>query len=284
MKKTKIILMLLCFLLGTTACSNKKSDGLKVLTTIYPISFITEQIYDGGLIFSVYPDGATVDNYTLTGKQIKQYSKNNIFIYNGLSNEQEIAKNLINSNRKLYIIDVAYGLKFNNGIEELWLSPNYYLMLSKTIKDNLQNFMESKYAKEEIEKKYNTLSETLSIMDAELRSIAKSATNINKNTIVASSNMFKYLNSYGFNVISLEDNPNLNTLKNSLQNKTYTTIFMRDTDEKTEIISTLEQNGAKVVKVKTMKTLTTEEKENNETYFTIMNEYMENIKNATLGD
>ena len=157
-------------------------------------------------------------------------------------------------------------------------------MLSKTIKDNLQNFMESKYAKEEIEKKYNTLSETLSIMDAELRSIAKSATNINKNTIVASSNMFKYLNSYGFNVISLEDNPNLNTLKNSLQNKTYTTIFMRDTDEKTEIISTLEQNGAKVVKVKTMKTLTTEEKENNETYFTIMNEYMENIKNATLGD
>lgn len=280
MKKTKILLMLLCILLGTTACNNKKSEGLKVLTTIYPISFLTEQIYGDGLILSVYPDGADVNTYNLTSKQNKQYSKNDIFIYNGLSNEQEIAKNLINNNRKLYIIDVAYGLKFNNGVEELWLSPNYYLMLAKTIKDNLQNFVSSKYAKDELEKKYNELAEKLSIMDAELRTIAKSAEDLNKNTILASSNMFKYLNSYGFNVISLEDEPNLNTI----QNKVYTTIFMKDTEEATDKIKSLEESGAKIIKVKTMQTLTSEEKQNNETYFTIMNEYMENIKNATLGD
>lgn len=284
MKKIKTILLFLCIVILVSGCNNKKSDGLKVLTTIYPISFITEQIYDSGLILSIYPDGANVYDYKLTSKQVKQYSKNDIFIYNGLSNEQDVAKNLINSNRKLYIIDVAYGLKFNNGVEELWLSPNYYLMLAKTIKDNLQNFVSSKYAKDELEKKYNILAEKLSIMDAELRTVAKSANDLNKNTIVVSSNMFKYLENYGFTVISLEDNPNINTLKTNFQNKVYTTIFMKDTDEKNNLIKDLEKNGAKTITVKTMNTLTTEEKTNNETYFTIMNEYMENIKNATLGD
>lgn len=283
MKKGKILMVLVCILLATTACNNKKSDGLKVLTTTYPISFLTEQIYGNGHILSIYPDGADVNNYNLTSKQEKQYSKNDIFIYNGLSNEQDIAKNLINNNRKLHIIDVAYGLKYENGVEELWLSPNYYLMLAKTIKDNLQDFVSSKYAKDELEKKYQELAEKLSIMDAELRTIAKSAKDLNKHTIVASSNMFKYLNSYGFNVITIEES-NLNTLKNSFQNKTYTTLFMKDTEEKTEAITTLEKSGAKIITVKTMQTLKTEEKENNETYFTIMNEYMENIKNATLGD
>lgn len=284
MKKIKILIMVMCILLATTACGSKKSEGLKVLTTTYPISFLTEQIYEDGHVLSVYPDGADVKSYNLTNKQIKQYSKNDIFIYNGLSEEQEIAKNLINSNRKLYIIDVAYGLKFNNGVEELWLSPNYYLMLAKTIKDNLQNFVSSKYAKDELEKKYNELAEKLSIMDAELRTVAKSAKDLNKNTLVVSSNMFKYLEGYGFTVISLEDNPNLNTLKTNFQNKVYTTLFKKDTDEETDTIKDLEKSGAKIITVNTMQTLTSEEKQNNETYFTIMNEYMENIKNATLGD
>ncbi len=278
----KIILMGLVFF--TTACGNNKSDGLNVLTTIYPISFIAEQVYQDGSILSIYPNGADISNYNLTNKQVKQYSKNDIFIYNGLSNEQTVAKNLINSNHKLYIIDVAYGLTYENGLEELWLSPNYYLMLAKTIKDNLKDFVSSKYAKEELEKKYEALAEKLSIMDAELRTVAKSANELNKGTIVASSNMFKYLKNYGFNVISLEEETNLNSILNNFKDKTYSTVFMKDTEEKSEAIKELEKNGAKVIKVNTMETLTIEEKENNDTYFTIMNEYMENIKNATLGD
>ena len=284
MKKKILSVLLLGILVFTCGCSNKKSDGLKVLTTVYPIGFLAEQIYQDGLILSIYPDGANVKEYELTNKQVKQYSKNDIFIYNGLSNEQNVAKNLINSNRKLYIIDVAYGLKFDNGVEELWLSPNYYLMLAKTIKDNLQDFVSSKYAKEELENRYNVLAEKLSVMDAELRNVAKSANEIGKGTIVASSNMFKYLKNYGFNVISLEEETNLSTIINSFKSKTYTTLFMKDTEEKSDAVKELEKNGAKVITVNTMETLTKEEKENNDTYFTIMNEYMENIRNATLGD
>lgn len=289
MKKIKAIL-LLAILLTTTACDTRNSEGLKVLTTVYPISYIVSEIYDQGNITSIYPDGADVEAYNLTDKQIKEYSKNDVFIYNGLSNELTTAKNLINKNSKLKVIDVAYGLKFNNGIEELWLSPNYFLMLATTIKTNLQDFTDSKYANEEIEKKYKKLEETLSVMDAELRNVAKSANDINKGTIITSSNTFKYLNNYGFNVISLEDEENLttnnlNNLKNNFKNGTYSTIFIKDTEEKTELINTLEKDySAKVVTVNTMTTLTTESKNNNENYLSIMNEFIEDIKNATLGE
>lgn len=289
MKKIKTLLLAV-ILLMTTACDARNSEGLQVLTTVYPISYIVSEIYNQGSITSIFPDGADVEDYNLTDKQIKEYSKNDVFIYNGLSNELTTAKNLINKNSKLKVIDVAYGLKFNNGIEELWLSPNYFLMLATTIKTNLQDFTDSKYANEEIEKKYKELEETLSVMDAELRNVAKSANDINKGTIITSSNTFKYLDNYGFNVISLEDEENLttnnlNNLKNNFKNGTYSTIFIKDTEEKTELINTLEKDySAKVVTVNTMTTLTTESKNNNENYLSIMNEFIEDIKNATLGE
>jgi ABC-type Zn uptake system ZnuABC Zn-binding protein ZnuA len=60
---------------------------------------------------------------------------------------------------------------------------------------------------------------------------------------------------------------------------------MKDTEEKTELINSLEtEYGAKIVEVDTMTTLSTEKKDNNENYLTIMNNYLENIKNATLGE
>ena len=46
-----------------------------------------------------------------------------------------IAKNLINKNKNLLIIDVSNGLSYKNGVKELWMSPNNYLMLAKNIKD-----------------------------------------------------------------------------------------------------------------------------------------------------
>lgn len=285
MKKLKKLLLCFVVVLLTTACNNETTK-LNITTTVYPISFITEQLYGSGNIISIYPDGADIETYNLTEKQTKEYSRASIFIYNGLrQREQTIAKSLIQNNRKLRIIDVAYGLKFDNGLEELWLSPNYFLMLTTTIKENLQNMITNKYTTEEIEKKYKELAETLSLMDADLRSVAKSANEKGKGTIIASSNMFKYLNNYGFNVLSLEDETtNINNIKNNFQNKIYTTIFMKDTEEKSELIASLEKDyGAKIITVNTMTTLTTEEKNNNETYLTIMNNYIENIKNVTLG-
>lgn len=287
MKKLTKILILLVVLFSTCGCSQKESENLNILTTVYPINYIINEIYKEGNVTSIYPDGADISNYSLTDKQVEEYSKNNIFIYNGLSNEQTIAKNLINKNKKLNVIDVAYGLKYTSGMEELWLSPNYFIMLATTIKDNLKDFTNSNYINEEIEKNYKELEETLSLADAKLRSISENAKAVNKNTIIVSSNVLKFLENYGFKVISLEDKEytstiNQNNIKSHFKNGTYTTLFMKDNDQKTDLIKSLETTyNAKIITVSSLNTISKEQREENENYLTIMNKFISEIEAAT---
>ena len=290
----KIIKLLILGLFTTTlltGCFKRDSlEGVKIYTTVYPIEYLTETLYgNNSKVYSIYPNGVNVNEYKLTKKQVNNYSKAGIFIYNGLSNEKNIAKEFINANHKIKIIDVSYGLKYENGVEELWMSPNNYLMLATTIKNNLEEYISSKYIIDEIENNYKPLQEEVSKMDAELRTIASSAKDKDQNTLITSNNMFKYLNNYGFNVLSLEDKEtisenNLNAIKSNFKSKKYKYIIMANTDEKTDLIKDLENNyGAKIITVNTMKNLTTEDRNNNLTYLTFMKEYIENIRTIALG-
>ena len=162
-------------------------------------------------------------------------------------------------------------------------------MLATTIKNNLEDFIKSKYIIEEIENNYKPLQEEVSRMDAELRVIASSAKDKNQETIVVSNKVFKYLNNYGYNIICLEDKEaisenNLNTIKSNYKSKKYKYIMMANTDEKTDLINDLVNNyGAKIITINTMTNLTTEDRENNLNYITFMKEYIENIRTITLG-
>ena len=179
----------------------------QIVTTTYPIEFLAQTLYGENIeVLSVYPDGSEPLNYKLTNKQINNYSKASIFIYNGLTDEKKLATKLINKNNNLKIIDVSYGLALENSEEELWLSPSNFLMLSSTVKNNLIEVLDSKYSSETIEKNYDELQATMSQMDAELRIIAA---NVSNPTLVVDSNVFKFLEKYGYNVISLEDEENL---------------------------------------------------------------------------
>src|SRR5574344_1557855 len=109
-------------------------EGINIYTTVYPIEYIAKYLYgENATIQSIYPNGIDPYNYELTDKQINDYSKANLFVYNGLSNEKEIARTFVNKNKNINIIDVAYGLNIEystNSYEELWLSPNNFLMLA----------------------------------------------------------------------------------------------------------------------------------------------------------
>lgn len=279
---------LLCGLvLFTSGCLEKNNlDDATIYTTVYPVQYFTEVLYSThSKISSIYPDGANVEDYALTEKQKNAYSKADVFIYNGLTEEKQIAKDFSNMNRKLQIIDVAYGLKYKFGIEELWLSPSNALMLASNIKTNLETFIGSKFVNEEIDTNYKELEETLSLKDAEMRSIAKSAMEKGKNTLIVSSNMFKFLEDYGFSVISLEDNSNensINILKKNFKSGTYKYLFFKDTEEITDVMNELKNNGATLTRVQTMMTLNDNNRKNNDNYLTIMQEFIENIKNAVL--
>lgn len=291
MKKMLSIICIILILISNSGCLKKDDlEGAVIYTTVYPISFIVDTLYgNNSTINSIYPNGSDITNYKLTAKQVDEYSKANIFVYNGLSNEKEIAKTFLNQNKNLKILDVAYGLKYKESVEELWLSPYNFLMLASTTKNNLTDLIENKYLVDEIEKNYDALEEEISIMDAELRTIASSALKNDNNTLVVSSNTFKFLENYGFNIISLEDEGNLSTnnlanIKSNFKNKKYTTIFMKNADEKTELIEDLIKNyEVKVVVVNSMNTLSDENVNNNENYISIMNDFLENIRNVTLG-
>lgn len=287
MKKAILAVFLGVCVLLTSGCLEKNNlDNATIYTTVYPISYFTEFLYGNhSKISSIYPDGANILTYQLTDKQKAEYSKGNVFIYNGLSDEKQIAKDFSNSNRKLQIIDVAYGLKYKNGMEELWLSPSNALMLASTIKNNLENFIGNKFINEEIDTKYKSLEETLSVRDAELRNIAKNAQEKGKNTLVVTSNMFKFLEDYGFQIVSLEDNSSensLNILKKGFKNGTYKYLFMKNTEDLSEIIKELKSNGANIISVHTMTTLSDDNRKNNDNYNVLMQEFIDNIKNAVL--
>ena len=267
----------------TTSCSIKKDDleNATIYTTVYPINYLTKYLYgDYGQISSIYPNDCDLSTYKLTNKQIEKYANADLFIYNGLTNEKDIAKKLLNKNKKMLIIDVSYGLTLKNDPTELWLSPNNFLMLAKNIKDNLQEYLTSKIIIETIEQNYKTFEENISLMDAMLHSYGAEAKDNNKNIIIASNNTFKYLEKYGYSVISLQDNANLkenklNAIKNNFQSQKYRYILTLTTDEDEELIDDLTSNyGAQLIKVDPL-TLTLEED-----YFNIMTDLIENIKLA----
>ena len=235
---------------------------------------------DYSTIESIYPAGADVTTYELTDKQIKNYAKGDLFIYNGLSNEKTITKNLINKNRNLLIIDVSNGLSYTYGIKELWMSPNNYLMLAKNIKDYLKEYLESKIISEYVDKKYNDLSEILSIKDADLRAIGKEAQSKGTNTLVVSDNTFKFLENYGFNIVSLDEETltegTLNSIKNNFKKNTYNTIFVLDNNYTDNINSIVNDYKAKTIDVKSMINV---DSNNNDDYLTVMQNFIDNIRN-----
>lgn len=285
MKFKKIILMLIP-LMFLTGCNLKKDnlESATIYTTIYPIKYLTEFLYkDYATIESIYPSGADVVSYELTSKQIKKYAKADLFIYNGLSNEKTITKNLINKNKNLLIIDVSNGLSYTYGVKELWMSPNNYLMLAKNIKDYLKEYLDSKIIVNYVDQKYEDLAEILSLKDAELRSIGKEAKEKGTNTIVVSDNVFKFLENYDFNVVSLDEETltegTLNSIKNNFKKGNYNTILVLDNNYTDNINSIIKDYKAKAIDVKSMINV---DSDNTDDYLTVMQDLIDNIRNICL--
>ena len=288
MKKKKNLLKIFCLLLGLlslTGCFKRDDmEDISIVVSTYPIEYIVKSLYGAySNIDSIYPSGVDVNNYELTYKQISDYSKNTLFVYNGLSDEKNIARSFLNQNRNMKIIDVSYGLNIEYGktSEELWLSPNNYLMLATTTKNNLSDFINSKYLIQMIDTNYKKLQEDLSLMDANLRSIGAAS----KKPVITTTNSLKYLENYDFTVISLEDSKNVTTdLKNNFKNGTYTTLFIKKGETSDTITDLVDNYKAKKVEVNMMNTLDSNERNNSDDYLSIMNEYLRNLREATTNE
>lgn len=282
-KKLLFIMLLLCIF--TTGCFKRDDmEDINIITTFYPIEYVTNVLYgEHSVVNSIYPDGTNVYEYKLNNKQIKDYSKQDLFIYLGLTNDSDIAISLLNKNNKLLIIDGTFGMEMKYGIEELWLNPSNLLMISQNIKNGLEEYIDSAYLNKEIDKNYDELKVILSELDAEIKLTAQNSKN---KTLIVSNDVFKFLEKYGFTVISLDpDTVNEKTIsiaQDNLNNKSNSYIFVLENEKISEDIEALKQRtSATILTFRNITNINDEERNNRDDYIKIMNENLELIKKET---
>ena len=157
--KKKFLIFASCLLFTGCATTNNTMEDIKIKTTSYPIEYITKILYEknADVIDSIYPDNIDINKYELTDKQIKDFSNNDLFVYNGATKEPDYAIKLLNTNKNIKIIDAAKGMDYSNDVEELWLDPFNFLMLAQNIKDGFYEYIEDPYLKGKIQDRYRAI-------------------------------------------------------------------------------------------------------------------------------
>ncbi len=283
-KRMKFIFLGILVLLGTTGCFKRDSlENIKIVTTVYPVEYITNILYgEHSLVSSLYPNETDSFHYELTNKQIQDYSSQDLFIYNGNTDDKDIAFEFLNKNKNLMIIDAAYGMDITYHEAELWLNPSNLLMLSQNIRNGLKEYISNSYLKKEIDKSYETLKVSLSEVDAEFR---LTANNASKKILVVNSDALKFLEKYGFEVISLDDT------SVTIQDKTITQvkeliaigkvkhIFLLENEKNSAILEEiLKSTTVETSTFRRLDTITDLERENHDTYLTLMSHNIELLK------
>lgn len=285
MKKIKYLTLLILFVsIFTTGCFKRDNlEGIEIVTTVYPLEFTTNYLYgEHSIVNSIYPDGTDTSSYTLSKKQISDYSKKKLFIYNRITNDKDIAIKFLDKNKDLLIIDATYGMEITYSEEELWLNPSNLLMMTQNIRNGLKEYMTNSYLEKEIDTKYNELKVLLSELDAEIKLTAENAT---RKTIVVNSDALKFLEKYGFEVISLDNSKNtiseriINDVTQKIENKEVKHIFLLENKENSDIVNQIiEKTKVPTYTYRKLDNINDNERDERIDYFSIMNDNIELLK------
>ena len=280
MKKIKLFMLLISIFLLSGCNITKDSMGdIEVYTTIYPIKYLIDSLYGtNSTIYSIYPSGVNPEEFKLSDKKLEEYSKTDLFVFNSLDRDREFAVKMINNNKNLKVIDVSMGMTYENNITELWLNPYNFLMMAQNTKNGLLEYIDNPYLISNsdgtgIENRYDELKYNLSRLDADIKEAISLAPN---KTIVVDNDMFKYLEKYNLNVISLEDNDNLNEniiyeVKKLIRNGNIKYIYSSSEETNSVCKSLIDEYGVSLLTLNTMESIDGGITNSNENYITIMN-------------
>ncbi len=290
----KLFLIIICLTLFTGCLKKDSFEDITINTTIYPIEFIVESLYsDYSTINSIYPNGVKVQlescedcsNYTLSEKNLEEYSENELFIFNSLLHEGSYVQEMLKTNKNLKIINAGDNLNKDDyyDLEEMWLDPFLLITLARNIQLGFNEYLTNYYLEQEIENNFNDLKEQLDKLGAQLTNVTKKATN---KTIVVGNDLFKFLEkeNYGLTVLSLEETDDLlaktiSDVETLIENGEVKYIYIKQYDEVNETIQGLiEGTDIEIVEINTLTNLTQTEISTNQNYFTIMNENIELFK------
>lgn len=286
MKKFSICLLVIMVLM-TTGCHLKRDrmENINIVTTIYPIEYVTSRLYgDYSQIKSIYPRDSVSSSYAMTNKQLKDYSESDLLIYNGESNERDYATKMLNYNKKLKIIDAAYGLDTTYKSSDIWLNPSNILMIGQNIKNELKDYITANYIKDEIEQKYSLLKVDITELETEFK---KAAENSVSNKIVVDDESLNFLKKYGYEVINLTENGKEKQNNIALARDLYSKgkldyIFVMEHSNKKDIVETLKNNyNIKEVKFRSLDTISEKDENSNDDYLSIMHDNISKLQKET---
>ena len=282
--KLCVLTLLIVFMTSCVKVKINEFENSNIITTSYPLVFFTNSLYgDHAKVKSIYPNETNPNNLKFNDKQLDNFASNNLYIYLGQDSEQsKIAIELKNKNPNILLIDAGVGINTNSR-QELLLNPSNILMMAKNIKKGLEEYINNTYISKNIEKNLNDLNVKISEIDAELR---LTYTNSKYKTLVVTSNALKFLEKYGFEVVSLDKltrtNEDINyfkqLVKKGLVNYIYSLENIEDDDVITNLIRT---TGVKKLTIRSLDTITDEEEKINKNYYQIMNENIDLIKKET---
>lgn len=273
----RIIIGVIVLLCSGCVFSADNMENITIYTTTYPIEYITKELYgDKSTVLSIYPNAVI----KLSDKLLSDYSKSNLFVYNGLSREKDYAVEMINKNKNLMIVDAAMGMEYTYGIQELWLNPSNFLMLCQNIKNGMKEYISNTYLRNSIDNNYEDVKLEISELDADIKLNAENAND--KNVLVAN-DVFLFLDKYGLNVVSLDEDTitdkKITDATTLITNGNIKYIILLPNDNLTDSVNTL-ITDKKIEKLyfNPLTIITENEVDNGEDYVTIMNKNIEVLK------
>ncbi|WP_045523823.1 metal ABC transporter solute-binding protein, Zn/Mn family [Neobacillus niacini] len=310
MKKIIFLPFILLIILVMTACSTengqsqKKKDQLTIYSTVFPLQYFTERI--GGKFVNVntiYPPGADEHTFEPSQKDMIKLADSDLFFYIGLGLEGFVEKaNESLKNENVSLIPTAENLILDP-VEEhedhdheheddghgdfnphVWLDPIYSKEMAAVIRDSLVEKMPQN--KETFDQNYQQLADELDQLNSEFESTIQNAKH--KNILVTHAAFSYWEQRYGIEQISISG---LSTTNEPTQRELEEIISLADKEGLQYIL--FEQNvqsklaeivqkeiGARALPVHNLGTLTKENIEDKETYFTLMEQNLESLKTA----
>lgn len=176
-KLTTILTMLILFLTGCSQGTNQESTKLNVVTTVYPLQLIAEEIGgDKVNVESIYPPGSDVHSYEPTAKDFVKMSNADIVFYISDTEDSFMPNQIANDSDGTVYINVSENESFKSQVESelygydeeeqgygildphVWISPKRDLLLIQVIYNELvkldatnQDYYKSNF--EELQKK-----------------------------------------------------------------------------------------------------------------------------------
>ena len=81
--KKGLLLGSVLFLLSGCFFKRDSMEDITIYTTSYPINYLVDYLYgDNAKIYSIFPTGVNIDEFEISDKKVKEYSKSDLFVFN----------------------------------------------------------------------------------------------------------------------------------------------------------------------------------------------------------